>query len=67
MGNEESLCWIVLSVVAPLMHAHLLTDEIDELRRTVGFQIPVLTKQMHGNRGFMRMRRGPDDVLGSQG
>ena len=57
---------VVLAVVAPLVHAHLLAEQVDALGRTIRLQIQPLTEQMNRNRCFVRVCGRPDDVLGTE-
>ena len=66
MRYDMSLRWVVFGIVAPFMKTHLLTDEVDRFWWTIMFWIFALTKQVDGDRRFMRMRRSPDNVLWSE-
>ena len=53
----------MLRVVRPFMNAHLGREQIDSFRGSIFFRVLSLTKEMYANRGFVRVSRGPDDVL----
>ena len=63
VGHDEALRRIVFRIVAPLMHAHLLADEIHAGRRAILLQILPLAEQVNGNGRLMGMGGGPNDVL----
>ena len=53
-------------VIAPLVNAHLLADQVGQRRQTI-LQVPALAEQIDRNRCFMALRHGGNDVLRAEG
>ena len=49
------------------MDPHFLAEQVNALRWALLFNVFSLTKQVHGDRGFVCVSGCPDDVLGAQG